>query len=221
MKRCVVCLAEYPEPGKVKKELSLDVWITDAAKVQEKFIKKILHENKKSFVYDFKLCMLWDDNFWQIQKQFQLEESEIFSAQWKNLAQIAKKVLEKMFQDYDEVILIGTDLPTLDQTFFKKVFNLLKKQDVVLGPTLDGKSYLVGMKNFDEKLFDQLSVTKKQNFEDIVNILEKNNCKYKALEAQRDMKSYKDLLKWAIHSRYYQKIISMIDGRILYRNFFV
>ncbi len=46
-----------------------------------------------------------------------------------------------------KVIIIGSDSPTLPASTIKKAFSLLDRADLVLGPSLDGGYYLIGLKS--------------------------------------------------------------------------
>ena len=43
-------------------------------------------------------------------------------------------------------LLVGTDLPLLGVTHFEEALNVLRRADIVFGPTIDGGYYLVGAK---------------------------------------------------------------------------
>ena len=45
-----------------------------------------------------------------------------------------------------ETVIIGTDSPTLPLDFITEAFQCLQTHDVVVGPTVDGGYYLIGLK---------------------------------------------------------------------------
>lgn len=67
-------------------------------------------------------------------------------------------------EGYQYAILIGTDLPTLPMASFHEAIKLLKKYDVVLGPTLDGGYYLIGLKRSIPELFIDIPWSTNQVF---------------------------------------------------------
>lgn len=221
MKKCVVCLASYPEPGMMKKQLAFDVGITDAAKVQSKFIKKIIYNHKKNPNYDFFICLTSPDSKEQFLDNYTINEKNVFYSQWTNIGEISKNIFWELGQIYDQIILIGTDIPTIDQKIITKAFYCLNQKQIVIWPTLDGKSYLFGINSVISSSLPIGETRHINNFEVLTEKLAKLNISYETLETKRDIKSYKDLLKEAIHSEYYQKIISMVDGRIIYRNYYI
>jgi rSAM/selenodomain-associated transferase 1 len=54
---------------------------------------------------------------------------------------------------YRQVLLIGTDIPTLPLDHLKQALSLLENHDLVLGPALDGGYYLIGLKRTIPELF--------------------------------------------------------------------
>lgn len=55
---------------------------------------------------------------------------------------------------YENVILIGSDIPHIRYGDIIDAFHILDKNDIVLGPSYDGGYYLVGMKKPNESLFN-------------------------------------------------------------------
>lgn len=46
----------------------------------------------------------------------------------------------------EKTVIIGTDSPTLPARIIEKAFRMLKRNDLVVGPSVDGGYYLIGMK---------------------------------------------------------------------------
>ena len=55
-----------------------------------------------------------------------------------------------------QVILIGSDSPTLPKRFINDAFDSLSRCDVVLGPASDGGYYLIGQSGRSRSLFDNV-----------------------------------------------------------------
>lgn len=67
-------------------------------------------------------------------------------------------------QKYRQVILIGTDVPTLPLDHFKHTLSLLDSHDLVLGPALEGSYYLMGLKRPTPELFTEIPWSTDQVF---------------------------------------------------------
>ncbi|MFO0701359.1 MAG: TIGR04282 family arsenosugar biosynthesis glycosyltransferase [Nitrospira sp.] len=57
---------------------------------------------------------------------------------------------------HHQVMIIGTDVPTLPLDHFKQALALLDSHDLVLGPALDGGYYLIGLKQMAPELFTDI-----------------------------------------------------------------
>lgn len=60
---------------------------------------------------------------------------------------------ELFFNGYKQIVIIGADIPTVSADDIKNAFNALENFDVVLGPSLDGGYWLIGMKNVIPEIF--------------------------------------------------------------------
>lgn len=54
---------------------------------------------------------------------------------------------------YQRVLVVGTDLPSLPGACYTQAFTLLADHDLVLGPSLDGGYYLIGLRRPAPELF--------------------------------------------------------------------
>lgn len=62
-----------------------------------------------------------------------------------------KSVLE---MGYEKVILIGSDIPDISKELINNAYKTLEKNDAVLGKSVDGGYYLIGLKKFYEAVFE-------------------------------------------------------------------
>lgn len=78
-----------------------------------------------------------------------------FEQRGGNLGERMMNSLKGVFEmGYEEVLLLGTDIPELVKDDIYKAFEVLKKKDICIGPTLDGGYYLIGMKELQKFLFE-------------------------------------------------------------------
>jgi rSAM/selenodomain-associated transferase 1 len=68
------------------------------------------------------------------------------------------QAMEEVFAlGHSPVILTGTDLPSLPRQHLKQALDLLHTHDVVLGPTMDGGYYLIGLRRPVHDLFRDIA----------------------------------------------------------------
>jgi glycosyltransferase A (GT-A) superfamily protein (DUF2064 family) len=213
-------LAQYPEPGKVKVELAADVGITDAAKVEDTFLNKIISENKNSIDYDFFVYLTKGEKSELFAQKYNLSTDKVLEGKEKKCSKVMDDIFTKLEKQYDELIFITPNVPTLTTSAVRDAFALLQTNEVVLGPTIQGKNYLLGsaVKNKDFLLQNKYDFH--NNSEEIIEACLEKKLHFGVLETKRHISTYRDLISASIHSDYYQKIIDMIDGKIIYRNMY-
>ena len=76
-----------------------------------------------------------------------------FIQEGKDLGDRMKNTFSARFAEgYEQVVIMGTDSPSLPSAYIRQAF--VSKQDVVLGPSVDGGYYLIGMRGKLVDLFD-------------------------------------------------------------------
>ena len=72
-------------------------------------------------------------------------------------ARMRQAMQDAFDQGAKDVLLTGTDLPTLPRAHLVEALTLIKNHDVVLGPTTDGGYYLIGLRKMVPALFDGIA----------------------------------------------------------------
>lgn len=116
---------------------------------------------------------------------------------------------------YDAVIAVGNDSPELGLTNWNDVSEKLASGQCVLGPSLRGGAYLVGItaQAFDKKKFQQLPWQTSKLFEALKEFCSHENCDPHFLKALRDVNSLHDLKKLSVSfhlSRSFKRIIYLL-----------
>ena len=79
-----------------------------------------------------------------------------FVQEGKDLGDRMKNTFSARFAEgYEQVVIIGADSPSLPLAYIRQAF--VSKQDVVLGPSVDGGYYLIGMRGKLINLFDGIA----------------------------------------------------------------
>lgn len=66
------------------------------------------------------------------------------------------RALQAALQTHPKAVLIGSDIPELSRLHIEEAFQALETADYVLGPARDGGYYLVGMKDADSTIFEEI-----------------------------------------------------------------
>jgi uncharacterized protein len=103
-------------------------------------------------------------------------------------------VFQKAFDSsYRTAIVIGTDIPGIDQTLLMSAGKSLQDYDVVLGPTVDGGYYLLGLRSPEPELFEQMPWSTNQVYALTKQKIEASGLSVKILPELRDLDTVEDL----------------------------
>ena len=91
---------------------------------------------------------------------------------------------------YQKIVLIGTDLITLEPSDIEKAFDALDSNRVVFGPAQDGGYYLIGLSQMKPELFKNIPWS---TAEVLTKSLEKIDHTYQLLQLKNDIDTVEDL----------------------------
>ena len=95
------------------------------------------------------------------------------------------------FSTHSPIVIIGTDLWTLNVLDIQKAFEALKTHKTVIGPSADGGYYLLGLQEFIPNLFEEKKWGSPTVLTDTLNDLKKEDVYL--LEEKNDIDTYNDL----------------------------
>ena len=155
----LVIFAKAPIPGQVKTRLCPPLTPDEAATLHGSFVLDILERTKAAAT---KLQLPLDRYlacapsathvFFKIMEERQGVKliDQIGGDLGARMNQVSNTLLAR---GYRQVLLIGTDVPTLPFDHFKQALVSLENHDLVLGPACDGGCYLIGLKRTAPELF--------------------------------------------------------------------
>ena len=168
-KKLIIVFTRNPELGKVKTRLAKTIGDESALNIYryllkhtEKVISKIDSDKAVYYSVSIRTNDLWSNSTYMK-----------FEQDGDDLGQRMLNAFKKAFNDnYDKVLIVGSDLYDLDQNHIENAFNSLDSHDYVLGPAKDGGYYLLGMKFLNPKIFKNKSWGTDSVFKDTMNDLE-------------------------------------------------
>lgn len=93
---------------------------------------------------------------------------------------------------HDQVVLIGCDCAELDTNSITTAFESLRFVDVVIGPATDGGYYLIGCKSFYPKLFEGISWSTPEVFQQTRAQILELKLNFKVLQIKTDIDTLAD-----------------------------
>lgn len=150
-KKLILVFTRNPELGKVKTRLAATIGKQNALKI---YVYLLTHTKNcisqvnasKRVLYSEAITLhdIWDNTLFE--KDIQ---------QGIDLGARMKNAFEKGFNDgFNKVVIVGSDLPTLESKDIEEAFLLLDKNEVVIGPAEDGGYYLLGLKAISNGIFE-------------------------------------------------------------------
>jgi len=158
----LVIFAKAPIPGQVKTRLCPPLTGDEAATLHGSFVLDTL-ERSKMAVTKLKLPL---DRYLACSPSstavfFKIMEERqgvtLIDQEGDDVGVRMSRAFETLFaQDYRQVLIMGTDVPSLPLDHYKQALALLEQHDLVLGPALDGGYYLIGLKKPAPALFENI-----------------------------------------------------------------
>ena len=198
MKRCLIMMAKYPEPGQVKTRLAAEIGAGHAAELSKRFILDLL-QTLSSLDWEIQMALYP----WERKAEMSAvvgEKYVLVPQRGRDLGERMGQVFIQLFAEaFQEIIMIGTDAPDLPAEFVVEAFSALADHDAVLGPACDGGYYLIGFRRgvFSPQLLDGLPWSMPEIFVQQLKRLREQNLQVYILPPWQDMDTLADLKKMA------------------------
>ena len=110
----------------------------------------------------------------------------------RHLGEKIHSAFYELFPAYDRVVIIGSDCNQLKTEIINQAFSALEEHDVVIGPSLDGGYYLLGLNSFYPQLFDNIPWSTNRVTQITIDRIKSLGLSYQLLEELRDIDYYAD-----------------------------
>lgn len=178
--------------GKCKTRLAKTVGDKVALEVYHKLLK---HTRRVVLELDIYRYLFYDQH---IQKEDDWS-NDAFIKQLQFQGHLGDRLhhaFKKVLANHQKAIVIGSDCPKIKSVIIQDAFDKLEENDFVIGPTLDGGYYLLGMKIFSPTLFEEINWSTSVVFDQTVSKIKSLNKTFELLPTLSDLDNYEDLLKF-------------------------
>ncbi|MCA9732014.1 TIGR04282 family arsenosugar biosynthesis glycosyltransferase [candidate division KSB1 bacterium] len=191
----LVVYAKYPQKGKVKTRLAESIGEEIATEVYSYFVHHIVKtHSQNNYLYDLAIAVSPADKITSFANRFTGAQLYIPQFDSDNLGNRLADSIQQIFaMAYRKVVIIGTDSPALRNEVITQAFVNLDATDVVLGPSIDGGYYLMGMKKPNIKLFQSIRWSTAYTLRDTIAAVKQESLKYTLLEEHFDVDDINDL----------------------------
>ena len=199
--KVIIFFTRIPTLGKTKTRLEPFLNKNLCMELQAVFIKDI-YNNIKNMGIDIIVCYSEHGDLSDLKDIIQ-EDVFFLKQKGEGLGDKMYNAISYALKKYDKSVLIGSDIPLINEEDIKTAFKILETKDLAISPSYDGGYYLIGMKEEIKDVFDikystnsvfeetiskiksigktfgkgnvQLDVDNKDDFFKLYNILEENN----------------------------------------------
>ena len=155
MRRLLIFVKE-PVPGQVKTRLAAEIGADAACQVYQRCVERTL-ERLSILRNEITLCVepadstdrirMWLGSAWPVLTQRGTTLGE----------RLTDAIGRTVTEGVHRIVVIGTDSPWLDHMRIEEAFSAIERADLVLGPTVDGGYYLVGLPKSAPGFFSGIS----------------------------------------------------------------
>jgi uncharacterized protein len=163
MKRAIIIMAKVPIAGTVKTRLQPFFTPNESAELATAFLRDTVNK-AKAVTKDVIIAYSPNDREYQLQKLLRNEVSMIPQIGGALGERIVSAFESVFLQTFDCVLMIGTDSPSISTSLLITAFESLENYDSVIGETLDGGFYLVGLKRMMPAIFGRVEWSSPRTF---------------------------------------------------------
>ena len=152
VKRALIIFVRNPEKGKVKTRLAKGVGEDKALAIYKALLTKTrtVAEGVDALRLLFYSVQIRTDDSWP-NDAFEKRQQE-----GEDLGARMAHAFDTALQEAESAIIVGSDIAQISTPIIENAFNLLEQKDYVLGPSIDGGYYLLGMKQPSHFLFQNM-----------------------------------------------------------------
>ncbi|MEQ6125275.1 TIGR04282 family arsenosugar biosynthesis glycosyltransferase [Pseudotenacibaculum sp. MALMAid0570] len=183
--------------GKVKTRLAKTIGDVGAFKIYSELFSITEEESKK---VEAKRHIYFSD----VIIPSKWENDQKFVQKGENLGMRMQNAFQQGFDEgYENIILIGSDLPDISKEVIEKGFKNLKNNELVFGPADDGGYYLIGMSKMNSSVFKDKPWSKSTLLDVTLQEISKQQRSVFLLETLNDIDTFEDL----VNSNFYKTSI--------------
>lgn len=128
------------------------------------------------------------------------ENVEFFLQVGNDLGERMYNALKTVLREYEKAVLIGSDIPEVNEKDIEEAFKLLDTKDLAIAPTLDGGYYLIAMKKPYKEIFNieygKSSVFERTKDKALALGLSIGDCPFHTdIDTREDIKKYYEKLR--------------------------
>lgn len=215
-KRALIVFTRVPVAGRTKTRLMPYFTPKQCEKLHICFLRDIAKMCVKTKA-DLFICHTPEDEDHVLHGIFG-KEAEYFLQSGDDLGERMYRAMEEVLgKGYEACVLIGTDVPEVQEKDINQAFEILRIKDVVFGPTVDGGYYLVGMKKARKEAFEKQTYGHGSVLENTVKSLEQSGLTVGFAKQHQDIDTREDIQAYRDRMRFQKSLQKTQTGKFLMR----
>jgi rSAM/selenodomain-associated transferase 1 len=197
MKKHLIVYAKRPLPGYAKTRLGAKIGLDESAGVYARFLYNCLMElvdlPLDELNIELSLASPEDIPFFELA----FPEFQVNAQIGADLGQRFSHSFSTAFENgANAVVVIGTDIPNLDQIIIQSAFRSLEEKEVVIGPDMDGGYYLIGTRDKTATLFQDIDWSSEFVFQQTEHLIQAQGLSIDHLPTLADVDTEADFQRW-------------------------
>jgi uncharacterized protein len=193
-KTALIVFVKNPELGKVKTRLAAQIGDEKALEI---YLNLLNYTHSVATSWDAQVRVYYSDfipevDLWDV--GFSTKHVQEGGDLGERLHQAVSETFD---DDFDNVIVIGSDCPKLNVEHLNRARTELIDVDVVLGPAKDGGYYLIGMKSLHGELFHDKSWSSASLFDQTLETMIERGLSWYELPILGDIDTVEDLERYS------------------------
>jgi hypothetical protein len=201
----LIIFSKIPLPGKTKTRLTrlgLRIAPEFSAELHKSFLLDILDLASSLCQVDIFLAC-WPSNSLELFRSLVKQKVEFIPQVGEDLGSRMHNAFVEVFsRGYERMLLIGSDSPTIQRRHLEEAFDMLEEDRVVIGPSVDGGYYLVGLRKPFRGLFLDISWGTPAVLAQTLKRIREHRLDLVALDPWYDVDTPEDLKFLSIHLDY-------------------
>lgn len=193
----LIAFIKHPTPGGVKTRLASEIGASKATIIYEHLVIDLLSHTTSN---NYDRAIFVDPKHQISRYQSSFGDLNYHYQNGDNLGERMNNAFNYNFAlGYENIILIGSDIPLLDSKYIEKCFDQLSSSDAIIGPTIDGGYYLIGFskKTYTPKVFLDMLWSESSVYDNTINKLKHLNVsiaqKWFDIDVNSDLLRYQNI----------------------------
>jgi len=194
-KNAIIIFQKNLIPGMVKTRLAATVGNQQAMEIYRELVA--FTHMQAIDVADADVWIFFSESLEELEEKVQKHITAMMVQEGSDLGKRMHNAFETIFgMGYAQAVLIGTDCPEISPEIIETALSSLNKNEVVIGPALDGGYYLIGMKKVHQNLFEQMPWSTENVLPLTLQKIKQHNLSFGLLTALSDVDTEEDWLNF-------------------------